>query len=387
LTVDPFGATSCARAVMDSLLDDIEIQIRRCEGLEETFKNSPLGATTKRLLKAISEVSAAWSGSWIGYHANVYFRGFQSPPPSVIFDREWGSYHDQPGWIQVDSGDVKNEILRRAGAAQRDLDALEENAKKMRQTFSTARDELLATLEALLADGADASLQAIHVEIAQLAVYFDQSGLVSAIAPTSLWSRDNLAMSQGRQVPPHLALQTWIIEQVSTGTQTTQLAQLARRASLYLQKRFKMKGTSIAKTEGRIFIGHGRSKAWRDLKDFLHDRLGLDWSEFDRDSAAGLSVSERLTEMLDESCFAFLVMTAEDEHADGTHHARENVIHEAGLFQGRFGFRRAIVLLEEGCAEFSNIHGLVQIRFPAGNIKAASEDIRRVLEREKIIKP
>ena len=27
-------------------------------------------------------------------------------------------------------------------------------------------------------------------------------------------------------------------------------------------------------------------------------------------------------------------MTAEDEHADGTKHARENVIHEVGLFQG-----------------------------------------------------
>ena len=82
---------------------------------------------------------------------------------------------------------------------------------------------------------------------------------------------------------------------------------------------------------------------------------------------------------------AFLVMTAEDEHTDSTLHARENVIHEAGLFQGRLGFERAIILLEEGCQEFSNIHGLGQIRFPKGNIKAAFEDIREVLEREVII--
>jgi predicted nucleotide-binding protein len=38
-------------------------------------------------------------------------------------------------------------------------------------------------------------------------------------------------------------------------------------------------------------------------------------------------------------------MTAEDEQADGNHHARMNVIHEVGLFQGRLGFERAIVLL------------------------------------------
>jgi predicted nucleotide-binding protein len=89
--------------------------------------------------------------------------------------------------------------------------------------------------------------------------------------------------------------------------------------------------------------------------------------------------------MLDASAIAFLVMTAEDEMADGTLQARMNVIHEAGLFQGRLGFSRAIVMLEEGCTEFSNVAGLGQIRFPRGNIAAAFEDVRRVLEREGLI--
>lgn len=62
-----------------------------------------------------------------------------------------------------------------------------------------------------------------------------------------------------------------------------------------------------------------------------------------------------------------------------------NVVHEAGLFQGRLGFTKAIVLLEEGCEEFSNIQGLGQIRFPKGNIAPAFEEIRRVLEREGLI--
>jgi len=78
-------------------------------------------------------------------------------------------------------------------------------------------------------------------------------------------------------------------------------------------------------------------------------------------------------------------MTAEDERSDGTRHARENAIHEAGLFQGHLGFERAIILLEESRTEFSNIRGLTRIRFPAGRIKAAFEEIRMVLEREGII--
>jgi|ERR1700752_1111580 len=143
---------------------------------------------------------------------------------------------------------------------------------------------------------------------------------------------------------------------------------------------------TIAHQQKSVFLGHGRSNLWRDLKDFLAERLKLSWDEFNRESTAGRSNKERLEQMLGNACFAFLVMTAEDEHADKTMHARENVIHEIGLFQGRLGFSKAIILLEEGCAEFSNIHGLTQIRFPKGDILAKSEEIRRVLEREDILK-
>lgn len=134
-----------------------------------------------------------------------------------------------------------------------------------------------------------------------------------------------------------------------------------------------------------IFIGHGRSNAWRELKDFLSERLKLNYDEYNREATAGYSRKERLLQMLAGARFAFLVLTAEDEHADREKHARESVIHEVGLFQGKLGFERAIILLEEGCNEFSNIEGLDQIRFPVGDISAKFEEIRRVLEREGIV--
>jgi predicted nucleotide-binding protein len=64
---------------------------------------------------------------------------------------------------------------------------------------------------------------------------------------------------------------------------------------------------------------------------------------------------------------------------------RKHGKHEAGLFQGRLGFEKAIIVLEDGCKEFSNIQGLGQIRFPSGNISAAFEEIRLVLEREGLL--
>jgi predicted nucleotide-binding protein len=114
-------------------------------------------------------------------------------------------------------------------------------------------------------------------------------------------------------------------------------------------------------------------------------RLELECEEFNSESAAGISTVERLKAMLNNSRFAFLVFTGEDERADGTRHPRENVVHEAGLFAGRLGFERAIILMEEGCTGFSNIHGLTHIPFPAGRIAAAYEEVRRVLQREGVV--
>lgn len=134
----------------------------------------------------------------------------------------------------------------------------------------------------------------------------------------------------------------------------------------------------------RVFIGHGQSPIWRELKDFLNDRLGLPWDEFNREAVAGITTFERISTMLDSASFAFLIMTAEDQHSDSTTHARQNVVHEVGLFQGKLGPKKAIILLEEGCQEFSNIVGLSQIRFPQGKISAVFESIRLVLEREGV---
>ena len=66
--------------------------------------------------------------------------------------------------------------------------------------------------------------------------------------------------------------------------------------------------------------------------------------------------------------------------------ARENVVREIGLFQGRLGFNRAIILLEAGCSRFSNIDGPTYIPFAKGDMRTAWEEIRKVLEREGLVR-
>jgi len=131
-----------------------------------------------------------------------------------------------------------------------------------------------------------------------------------------------------------------------------------------------------------IFIGHGRNESWRDLKDHLHEQHGYDVQSYEIGARAGHAIRDILEHMLQTSSFAFLVMTAEDRDEGGQLKPRQNVVHELGLFQGKLGFGKAVVLLEEGIEEFSNIHGIHQIRFPRNHIKETYGDVLATLKRE-----
>ncbi len=132
-----------------------------------------------------------------------------------------------------------------------------------------------------------------------------------------------------------------------------------------------------------IFIGHGGSPQWRDLKDHLHEKHAYRVEAYEIGARAGHAIRDVPHDMLSKSSFAILVMTGEDQTSDGVGlRARQNVVHEAGLFQGRLGFARAIVLLEQGVEEFSNIHGIDQIRFDKGRIKETFGDVVATIRRE-----
>jgi len=132
----------------------------------------------------------------------------------------------------------------------------------------------------------------------------------------------------------------------------------------------------------KIFIGHGHKKEWRDLKDHLQDKHGYKVICYEIGVRAGYTITEVLEDMISESTIAFLVMTGDDRDDKGNLKARENVIHETGLFQGKLGFKKSIVLLEEGCNEFSNIHGIQQLRFSKGNISEIFGDVIAIINRE-----
>jgi len=135
-----------------------------------------------------------------------------------------------------------------------------------------------------------------------------------------------------------------------------------------------------------VFIGHGRNKLWERVQRYLEDDLHLKTITYESEGRAGLSIVPILEQMLRVATFAVLILTGEDETAGGSLRARQNVVHEAGLFQGYLGFRRAVILLQNGLEEFSNIAGLQCIPFGTESIEATFRDLGSALMREGLIK-
>lgn len=337
------------------------------------------------LEKAANEADSAWSGSSIGFHALVYYAGLEPPPPGAHFSQEWGFLGQFQGttgdWREYRREDVLGHIEKLAGHP--DIRSLESAAGQLRDDIDRKRSQIQSILSICLDKGADNYLSKVAERVQEVQPLTFDLGIKVQLPRGSIMSRDGTALQQGVGPAPHQEVLARVVAVRSTAKAAEDLADLSEQATAHIARRNGQGGKESPGS--RVFIGHGRSGAWRELKDFVSDRLQLHWDEFNRTPTAGRPHTARLAEMLESAGMALLVLTAEDEMSDGKRVGRQNVIHEAGLFQGRLGWSRAIILLEEGCEEFSNIEGLGQIRFPPGQISASFEEVRRVLERESLI--
>jgi predicted nucleotide-binding protein len=130
-----------------------------------------------------------------------------------------------------------------------------------------------------------------------------------------------------------------------------------------------------------IFIGHGRNIQWEKLKAHLQDKHELEVISYETGARAGHTIRDILDSMSKRSSFALLVLTGEDKTEEGLR-ARQNVIHECGLFQGRLGFDRAILIVEDGVQLASNFDGIQQLRFKRGRISEIFGDVIATIRRE-----
>ncbi|MFB9237644.1 TIR domain-containing protein [Plantactinospora siamensis] len=98
-------------------------------------------------------------------------------------------------------------------------------------------------------------------------------------------------------------------------------------------------------------------------------------------------MTEALADYLERCSFAVCVLTAEDFAGDGRLLARQNVIHEVGLFQGRHGFDRVLVLAEEGCDFVPASADPYTITFPRHGISSAFYQLDEMIRAQGFARP
>ncbi|MCX5824671.1 MAG: nucleotide-binding protein [Deltaproteobacteria bacterium] len=132
-------------------------------------------------------------------------------------------------------------------------------------------------------------------------------------------------------------------------------------------------------TPDSVFISHGSSNDWREVQAYVEKDLQIKILELAQEPNRGRTILQKLAEESNRCSYAVIVMTGDDDVGREKPRARENVMHEIGYFQGKYGLRRICLLYEEGTSIPSNIHGLLYIPFPKGLVRATFGALAREL--------
>lgn len=159
-----------------------------------------LTMVSKDTIKICNQLHKSWSGSWLGYHANLYFKEYEVPNTSEMFDQEWGVgvFNDgyDPGWQKKTLDEVWRYIINNSSKrfdiddANNKLDALQELMRSLKTQLELVVDN-----------------DVLKKKVDDVDVDFSIGDYINARLPGQIVSRDSKAIYQGMQVPPHVQCQ------------------------------------------------------------------------------------------------------------------------------------------------------------------------------------
>ena len=259
---------------LSAVADRLETLVKQASSLTEPLE---------RVRDAANEVGGAWSGGWLGYHSRVYYADLLAVPAGAHFSTEWGfdtRYVSHPtvgDWREYTFDEVTEHIFALAKVSS--LKEAEGKAKELATSFQEAREEFLSALSVALEQKEDVFLVRLKSQVEELNIISKFDFARVTYPRGQLMSRDMTAATKGIQTPPHLIVIAAVCAVQNVSECCDKLTKLSKRAASHLSNRQRQTGGK--RTIGtNVFIGHGRSVVWRDLKDFVQDRLGLPWDEF-----------------------------------------------------------------------------------------------------------
>ena len=132
------------------------------------------------------------------------------------------------------------------------------------------------------------------------------------------------------------------------------------------------------------FIDHGTNPIWTRVEKHLREDLMIECKTFLDSSYSSEQMVYSLSDFLDTCNFCVVILTKEDEQKGASEIIYQNIIHKIGLFQGRLGFNKTVLLKQDGIKFDTNFAGLQHITFSGSKIEQAFYELDKMLKREKI---
>ena len=172
--------------------------------LVERGRQPEIQEPLRQMESAANEIAKAWSGSWLGYHATVYYIGLRPRPPGAHFSQETGLtdryLSDTTGeWLEFDPEAVEAAIHERAGNP--DLGASHALREEAAREFEAHKLNALSVIETV--GSSDNFLKRLGGDLDRLRI-LNRYDLLNAWRPSGQFvSSDMLALGQGLWNPPH----------------------------------------------------------------------------------------------------------------------------------------------------------------------------------------
>lgn len=135
----------------------------------------------------------------------------------------------------------------------------------------------------------------------------------------------------------------------------------------------------VREVHRRVFITHGSFNDWREVQSYIEKDIKLNTMELAQEPNLGMTIIEKLLVGAERCDSAVIVMTGDDADAHGQARSRENVMHEIGFFQGKYGRSNVCLLHEEGVSIPTNLSGVVYVAYPKGTVSAGFHVLAREL--------
>lgn len=157
-----------------------------------------LSQISDQIIKICDPIEKSFSDSWVGYHANLYFKSFETPSIEEMFDSEWGGVNGyDEGW-KTQTLDQIWMYIRKKSKIKFDLDEANEKLLKIQELS----DDLKTQIEVATAEDST-----VHIKAKAIRTNYSISSYIKAVGPKGLMTRDSKAAQQGMKVPPHIQAQ------------------------------------------------------------------------------------------------------------------------------------------------------------------------------------